>query len=84
MRFFFVAFISIFSRIADIKPKSVEELISFLDLRTTLLGNTVSNTIPFVGILPNDKARILNELDTAIRQVGETELRRYREGIRSL
>lgn len=58
--------------------------ISALDIRTTLLGNTVSNIIPFVGMIPNDKVRILKELDAAILQNNEIELKQYREGIKSL
>ena len=58
--------------------------ISALSIRTTLLGNTVSNTIPFVGMIPDDKVRTLNELDAAIRQSTEIELKQYRNGIRSL
>ena len=58
--------------------------ISALSIRTTLLGNTVSNTIPFVGMIPDDKVRILNELDAAIRQSSEIELKQYRNGIKSL
>lgn len=58
--------------------------ISALNIRTTLLGNTVSNIIPFVGMIPDDKVRILNELDAAILQNSEIELKRYRNGISSL
>ena len=58
--------------------------ISALSIRTTLLGNTVSNTIPFVGMIPDDKVRILNEQDAAIRQNSGIELKQYRNGIRSL
>lgn len=58
--------------------------ISALNIRATLLGNTVSNTIPFVGMIPDDKVRILKELDAAILQSSEVELKQYRDGIRSL
>ena len=58
--------------------------ISNLCIETTLLGNTVSNTVPFVGMIPNDKVRILNELDSAIKNAGEDELRLYRDSILSL
>ena len=47
-------------------------------------SNTVSNTVPFVGMIPNDRVRVLNELDSAIKNAGEKELRRYRDSIRSL
>lgn len=62
----------------------LKTFISNLNIKTTLLGNTVSNTIPFVGMIPNDKVRILNELDLAIRQISEHELKRYRDSIKSL
>ncbi len=58
--------------------------ISKLRIETTLLGNTVSNTVPFVGMIPNDKVRILNDLDSAIKNVGENKLRQYRDNIKSL
>lgn len=58
--------------------------ISKLCIETTLLGNTVSNTVPFIGMIPNDKARLLNELDLAIKNIGEGELRQYRDSIKSL
>ncbi|WP_443897944.1 radical SAM protein, partial [Paraprevotella clara] len=58
--------------------------ISELRIETTLLGNTVSNTVPFVGMIPNDKVRILNELTAVIQHAGENELRQYRDGIKSL
>lgn len=62
----------------------LKTFISNLNIETTLLGNTVSNTIPFVGMIPNDKVRILNELDLAIRQISEHELKQYRDSIKSL
>ena len=62
----------------------LQTFISALDIKTTLLGNTISNTIPFVGIIPNDKIRILKELDTAIRESSEAKLKQYRNNIISL
>ena len=62
----------------------LKTFISNLNIETTLLGNTVSNTIPFVGMIPNDKVRILNELDLAIRLISEHELKQYRDSIKSL
>ena len=58
--------------------------ISRLHIETTLLGNTVSNTVPFIGMIPNDKVRLLNELDLAIKNMDESELREYRDSIKSL
>jgi len=57
--------------------------ISRLHIETTLLGNTVSNIVPFIGMIPNDKVRLLNELDLAINNIGESELRQYRDNIKS-
>lgn len=59
-------------------------LISRLRIETTLLGNTVSNAVPFIGRIPDDKVRLLDELNAAMRNVGERELRRYRDSIESL
>ena len=53
----------------------LRSFISALNIRTTLLGNTVSNIIPFVGMIPDDKVRILKELDAAILQNSEIELK---------
>lgn len=58
--------------------------ISKLCIETTLLGNTVSNTVPFIGMMPNNKALLLNELDLAIKNIGEGKLRQYRDSIKSL
>lgn len=58
--------------------------ISKLCIETTLLGNTVSNTVPFIGMMPNDKALLINELDLAIKNIGEGKLRQYRDSIKSL
>lgn len=62
----------------------LKTLLSKLEITTTLLGNTVSNSIPFTGILPRDKNEILKGFDLAIKQIGEAELKQYRDNIRSL
>lgn len=62
----------------------LKTLISKLDVTTTLLGNTVSNAVPFIGMIPNDRVQILKGLDAAINQIGETELKQYRNNIKSL
>ena len=75
------------SFVADSEHERLLELrtfISRLHIKTTLLGNTVSNTVPFVGMIPNDRVRILNELDSGIKHAGGRELWRYRDSIRSL
>lgn len=64
--------------------EEVRELVSRLTIEATLLGNSVSNVIPFSGQLPTDRARLLREFDAALTAYGEKELRRYRDGIRHL
>lgn len=59
-------------------------LIERLNIRTTILANTVSNAVPFSGMLPNDKAAILRCLDEAMNTLEEKAMRNYREGISSL
>lgn len=59
-------------------------LISHLNIKTNILGHHISNTIPVTGILPNDKAAILAELDKAIASFPEKELKAYRDSIRHL
>ncbi|MCM1531731.1 MAG: radical SAM protein [Bacteroides sp.] len=58
--------------------------ISRLGIKTNILANHVSNTVPITGVLPKDKAVILRELDRAIAAFPESELKRYREGVRGL
>lgn len=62
----------------------LKTLLSKLEITTTLLGNTVSNSIPFTGILPKDKNEILKGLDSAMKEISETKLKQYRDTIRSL
>jgi radical SAM superfamily enzyme YgiQ (UPF0313 family) len=55
-----------------------------LDTPFTLLANTVSNPIPLTGVIPQERGRLVRELETMIASAHEDELRKYREGIRSL
>lgn len=59
-------------------------LISNLSIKTTLYANTISNTAPMVGELPQDKDKMVRYLQSAIDTIDETELRLYRESIRQL
>ena len=59
-------------------------LIERLNIRTTLLANTVSNVVPFSGMLPNDKAAILRCIDEAMDTLEEQAMRAYRREITSL
>ncbi|MDE6506866.1 MAG: radical SAM protein [Alistipes sp.] len=62
----------------------LEELRAFiaaLTVPTTLMGHTVSNTVPLLGRLPEERARLLRELDEALARFSEEELAAYRRGI---
>jgi len=64
--------------------EELRTLISGLRIRTTVLANTVSNVVPFTGMLPNDKAMILRMIDEALSSFDEDDMRMYRESIESL
>lgn len=62
----------------------LEELRTFiaaLAIPATLMGHTVSNTVPLLGRLPEDRARMLRELDEALAHSSEAELQAYRRYI---
>lgn len=54
------------------------------DAPTTILANTVSNPVPIVGRLPEDRQTMLAQLQSVLDNVGEDELARYRDSIISL
>ncbi len=56
-------------------------LISRLNIKVNIMGHHISNTVPVIGALPNDKAAILHELDNAIAQLSEKDLKAYRNRI---
>lgn len=55
-----------------------------LKIPTTLMGHTVSNAVPLLGRLPEDRARMLRKLDEALARYSEEELAAYRRGIEHL
>ena len=59
----------------------VRTLLERLEIATTIAGQTVSNTVPLFGRLPEDRARLLRELDDARSRFSERELMQYRRGI---
>ncbi len=59
----------------------VKTLISKLNIKTNILSNHISNTVPITGILPKDKAMIIRELDKAIAEFPEQELKAYRNRV---
>ena len=56
-------------------------LCAALTVPATLMGHTVSNTVPLLGRLPEDRARLLRELDDALARFDESDLAAYRRGI---
>lgn len=65
----------------------LEELRTFLARLTipaTIMGHTVSNTVPLLGRLPEERGRLLRELDDALARFSENELAAYRRGINHL
>ncbi len=62
----------------------LEELRTFIEalaVPTTLMGHTVSNTVPILGRLPEERARLLHELDDTLARCSEEELAAYRRSI---
>ena len=59
----------------------VKTLINNLNINTNILSNHISNTVPITGVLPNDKAMILRELDKALAEFSEQELNAYRNRV---
>ena len=65
----------------------LEELRTFLarlTIPTTIMGHTVSNAVPLLGRMPEDRARMLRELDEALACFSEEELTAYRRRIEHL
>ena len=54
------------------------------DAPVTILANTVSNPVPLVGYLPDDRTRLVTAIQNTLDTVGEEELARYRNNIVSL
>jgi radical SAM superfamily enzyme YgiQ (UPF0313 family) len=54
------------------------------DTPFTLLANTVSNPVPMVGYLPDDRARLIGEIQNILDTTTEDRLARYRSNILSL
>lgn len=65
----------------------LEELRTFIErlrIPVYLMGNTISNTVPLSGRLPEDRARLLAELQRVLGAATEYELAVYRKSIRHL
>lgn len=66
------------------RVQEIHTLVSNLKNQMHFFANTVSNPVPMSGLLPNDKHRLLGELQSILDEVDENELKRYRKAIKSL
>lgn len=55
--------------------------LSLLEIPVTIMANTVSNAVPLFGRLPEERSRLLRELDEALCRFDETVLSDYRRRI---
>ncbi len=66
------------------KYREVRTLVEGLEIPTEFAAFGASNAFQFHGVLPEDKGKLLAFLDDVMENVGEDELRRYRESVRHL
>lgn len=66
------------------KYREVRALVEHLEIPTVFAALGASNAFQMQGVLPEDKERLLAFLDDVIENVGEDELRRYRESVHHL
>lgn len=66
------------------KYEEVKALVGALDIECAFAMLGASNPVMIAGSLPRQREEIVAALDRIIDEVGEGELRRYREGLRHL
>ena len=66
------------------KYREVRALVEGLEIPTEFAALGASNAFQLHGVLPKDKKKLLAFLDDVIKNVGEDELRRYRESVHHL
>ena len=66
------------------KYREVRALVENLEIPTAFAALGASNAFQMQGVLPKDKGKLLAFLDDVIKNVGEDELRRYRESVHHL
>ena len=66
------------------KYREVRALVEGLEIPTEFAALGASNAFQLHGVLPRDKKKLLALLDDVIMNVGEDELRRYRESVHHL
>ena len=66
------------------KYKEVRTLVENLNIPTVFAALGASNAFQMQAELPRDRQKLLDFLDHVIENVGEDELRRYRESVHHL
>lgn len=66
------------------KLKEMYCLIDKLNIKTHFSALGASNMFQLHGSLPNEKTKLLNEIDNILNHFGEDELRRYRTNLKHL
>ena len=66
------------------KYREARALVEGLEIPTEFAALGASNAFQLHGVLPKDKKKLLAFLDDVIKNVGEDELRRYRNGVHHL
>ena len=66
------------------KYREVRALVEGLEIPTEFAALGASNAFQLHGVLPKDKKKLLAFLDDVIKNVGEDQLRRYRESVHHL
>ena len=66
------------------KYREIRALVQNLQIPTAFAALGASNAFQMQGALPEDKEKLLVFLDYVVRNVSESELRRYRENVRHL
>lgn len=69
------------------EKERIEELqtfVSSLQIRTHLFANSMSNYYPVTAYLPHDRQRVIDELQFVLDNKSESEMKRFRGGLRSL
>ena len=62
----------------------LQTLIENLQIRVHVLANTVSNFYPFTAYLPYEREKAIEELRNVLESKSETEMKKYRNDLKSL
>ena len=64
--------------------RELQTLINDLNIRTHLLGNTISNFTPVTAFLPYDREKLTSRLQFVLDNTDEKEMQKYRSNLKSL